>query len=286
MSEKVRTASAARKRGLARSKLSLQRIKNMSVISATQFPTVRNGDVSGAGFREDFVSGGAPIQPANVTSAGVLLNFDTPWFAQSRNGTTQTAILDNGFFPNLFAPPNVGVLKLQTDGTSTGGLSLSKQPAVLSYANFSAWQVDIILSTLFFGSAAFRVGFADVPLNDAPTNGIWVRYDTAQNDAYFTWETRSKNSSTGVTDNVTSIQNSVLFNGNGSFYHFRMRSLVAGSVLFSVNNGAEAPLRVGVPNLPNTNVSLSPFIQLLDRGSSTPSMAVDFFSLDINTGRT
>lgn len=254
----------------------------MAVISSPEFPNPRNGDVSGAGFREDFVSS-TLLSTSNVTSAGVALNFDTQWFAQSRNGNATTAVLDNGQLP-INVPPNVGALKLSANNTNGDGLSVSKQPPVLSYPSFAAWQIDIILSVGFFNTGCFRVGLADVPLNDGATNGTWVRYDTAQNDAYFTWETRSKNVVTGVTDNVTSIQNSIPANPN--FNHFRMRSLTAGTVLFSVNNGAEASLRVGVPNLPNTLVSLSPFIQLINRGNLLATLFVDFFSLDINTGRT
>jgi hypothetical protein len=69
------------------------------------------------------------------------------------------------------------------------------------------------------------------------------------------------------------------------FHHFRIRSLVAGTVLFSVDGGLETSISANVPTKFENNPF--PFIQLIARGASFGvGVGVDFFSLTSVINRT
>jgi len=71
---------------------------------------------------------------------------------------------------------------------------------------------------------------------------------------------------------------------DSSFHHFRIRSVVAGTILFSVDGGSETAISTNVPGF---LVSLGPFMQGIVRQNSTGVIVfVDFYSFIARTGRT
>lgn len=224
--------------------------------------------VTWAGFRDDFI--GATANAAVTTATG--FSSDTGWQTSQISAGTQTiATVDSTW-------ANPGQAIFSTSATSGQGITIYKGSTHGSLGNLAAqagWELNVVLLLGTTTSIAFRAGFAGTGQQaaDAPTSGMWIRYDTASSDTLFTFESRSASTST------TSVTNSVAV--NTSFNHFRIRSLVAGTILFSVNNGTETAISTNVP----TTVQ-QPFFQLLTRTAGSQSATVDFFSYSAATSRT
>jgi hypothetical protein len=232
-------------------------------------------NVANAGFREDFLSA-PPDTEISSTSDQVAINGDTPWYALKIKGGSEGGVESTG---GSFANP--GVITLSSLDESTGdGVLLSKNPPLGALAEYAGWQADMILSVSNGTSEiAVTAGFGETVNSDPPAYAIYVRYDTAAGDSQFTWVTNN-----GSGNTTTSTANSVAPTGN--FYHFRIRSLVAGTVLFSVNGGAEAAISTNLPLSEYGAIPLYPFVQLITRGASSPQVSIDFFSYTAQTGRT
>lgn len=225
-------------------------------------------NVANAGFRDDFMSGNFDAQVSTAVDA----QFDTLW-AISQISAAGRATMAAGSFQHP------GQLALETGSSSGYGIILNKNLTAdpTGYLGSNAgWEADIILELTQTTDICIRAGFSNAlgVGNDPPTEGgIFLRYDTAAGDTYFTWETATSSAST------TSTANSILADTN--FHHFRIRSLVAGTILFSVDGGTETALSTHVPT-----DDVSAFVQVLARSSSGVSLFLDFFSYTAQTGRT
>ena len=237
-----------------------------------------------AGFREDFIA--SPQTALSISSSTVVAaNFDTPWNIFQISGGTQIVNSADGPFSNP------GIIYLNTSASSGQGLVLFKGsnfgvgtgPSLGALGQNAGWQADFILDSpeAIVSSFCFRIGFVFLTgpegnevKSDPPTDGIWVRCDTAQSDTLYTWECRASGTST------TSTTNSITAGTNWD--HLRIRSLVAGTILFSVNGGPETAINTNI----TTGYGATPFFQLLARSSSGVQTFLDFFSYVQQTGRT
>jgi hypothetical protein len=237
-----------------------------------------------AGFREDFIA--SPQTAVSISSStAVAANFDTPWNIFQISGGTQVVNPAEALFSNP------GIIYLNTSASSGQGLVLFKGsnfgvgtgPSLGALGQNAGWQADFIIDSpeAVASSFCFRIGFVFLAgpegnevKSDPPTDGIWVRCDTAQSDTLYTWECRAGGTST------TSTTNSITAGTNWD--HLRIRSLVAGTILFSVNGGPETAINTNI----TTGYGATPFFQLLARSSSEVQTALDFFSYVQQTGRT
>jgi hypothetical protein len=139
----------------------------------------------------------------------------------------------------------------------------------------AGWDCHMILKQSAGTGFAFRAGLvgSGQRVGDAPTSGIWVRFDNASNDTQYTFETRAASTST------TSTTNSVANDTN--FHHFRIRSTAAGTILFSVDGGTETSVATNVPT-----TAQMPCVQVLNRGGAAVTLTLDFFSFSSTTTRT
>jgi hypothetical protein len=236
-------------------------------------------EVGIAGFREDFISGGTLLTTASTTPS--VIAFDTPWIVQAI-GNPSTA----GVATGTLGLPNVGTVDLNVSPASSGdGMLMTNNVAgslgdlAFTLSGQINWQMDFIMQSpegptqecIRMGLCATSEG-----ANDPPADGMWVRYDEAQGDTLFTWECRAGGTSTTSTANSIAV--------NSRYHHFRIRSLVAGTILFSVDGGLETAISTN--NVPDAPMLV--FIQLLSRAntSNVAQMNVDFVSFTIATGRT
>jgi len=232
-----------------------------------------------AGFRDDFISF---TEGVTILSNGVSLQGDTSWVADP-NQPSGISILVVSPKSAPFTNPGIANFFLSSNGTvANAGVVLFKgTPSFgnLGFLGASAnWQADIIVRVPTPGQAnfCFRAGFSGdfSVLRDPPTDGAWVRFDTAAGDTNFTWETRVSSVST------TSVQNSIPL--DTAFHHFRIRSIIAGTILFSVDGGAETAIPANI-----SGNGVYPYIQLFNRAvSSSVQLDLDFFSYIARTGRT
>jgi hypothetical protein len=161
--------------------------------------------------------------------------------------------------------------------TSGDGVVLSKNGSFGTIGATTNWQIDFILSLPTPTNVCVTAGVAASFTTDPPTNAMYVRYDTAAGDTQFTWVTNSDfgGTTTSVLNSVTPIA--------GNFYHFRIRSLVVDTVLFSVNGGPETAISTSIPF---DAASAFPFLQVIARSTTNEAVSLDFFSMTAQTGRT
>lgn len=219
------------------------------------------------GFRDDFMSfsGGGSITTANA------LTSDTNWIdIQIVGGTQSVSQSTDATFTN---PGNV---KITTSATSGQGFAMFKgnsaggSAQVGALGSNSGWELHIIVKLGQTTSCCLRIGAAKSgqAASDAPTDGIYFEYDTANTgntDTKFTGVTRSGSTSAYI--NTHSIA------ADTSFHHFRIRSTVSGTIGFTVDGGTEDTTTTDV-----TSAVLTPFLQLLTRTSSTANATIDYFS--------
>ncbi len=153
-------------------------------------------NVANAGFREDFMSGNFDAAVSTAADA----QFDTLWAISQISGAGR-ATMDVGSFQNP------GQLALETGSSSGYGIILNKNliadPTGALGSN-AGWEADIILKLTQTADICIRAGFSNGlgVGNDPPTEGgIFLRYDTAAGDTYFTWETATSSASTTSTAN-------------------------------------------------------------------------------------
>jgi len=232
-------------------------------------------DVTKTGFREDFLNF---LANTNVTSE-IAVGCDTGWLANRIVGTGGSNSSVN-FGSSTFANPgtiSVGwgnpissgdgtvLYKASGDGTTFGILGAN-----------SPWEADFIFAVNGNTDVCIRVGFCDQgdQTADPSADGFWVRYDTSAGDTKFTWETRHSSVST------VSVTNSI--NVDANFHHFKIRSVVSGTVGFSVDGGTEYTTTSHVP--PSQDMIM--FLQDVSRGTQGfQSLLVDFVSYFATPGR-
>lgn len=232
-----------------------------------------------AGFREDFLGWGLINQA--ITVSPNLANGDTTWLVMSLGGTTNTLVSSPGTFLNpgqlTFTTLNVsadGMVLYKGGDSASGGASVASLGALGSNAG---WELHFIAKLSQTTLCAMRLGVVAGGSENvaAPTNGIWIEYDTsnASSSTDFTWVTASAASTNYSTTNAIAVDT--------NFHHFRIRSTVAGTIGFSVDGGTEATVSTDVPT-----VALGVFITLVTRTGTAKSCVLDFVSYSASTGRT
>jgi hypothetical protein len=222
-------------------------------------------------FRDDFTNGTS----ATVTTATSIQLGEVLWAAAQISAGSQSVANTTGSFGNP------GQSLFTTSAVSGQGLSVyrgssAKAPYGAIGSN-AGWEANFVIKMGATSTIAMRAGFCveGQQVSDSPTNGIYVEYDTnntGNTDTKFTWVTRSSSTSTyGVTNAV---------NADNSFHHFRIRSITAGTILFSVDGGVEYST---TSNIPTGNMML--FMQIITRTAGAQTLTADFVSYLANTGR-
>lgn len=221
-------------------------------------------------FEDDFVTGGGS---SAITTATNFTGGDmSGWNVVQISGGTQSAQGTNGTYSNP------GQLLITTSAISGQGLSLyrgsSSAASVGALGSNSGWDYNCVIKLGSTSNIAIRVGFTSAGQQavDTPSNGIWVRYDTAAADTQFTFESRSGGVST------TSVTNSK--NADTNFHAFRIRSTVAGTLRFSVDGGTETSIATNVPS-----AALLPVIQVITRTAGAATATLDVISYSGITSR-
>lgn len=225
------------------------------------------------GFRDDFIADVA----LNISgAASQAAPSDTPWRV-TRLGASGTVTL----FSQDSTFNNPGTLSFTTDFINGGGIAFYKSSASLygAIGSSSGWEFNGIFRLSVDKSAAcLRWGLVlgGQQLSDPPTNGVYVEYDVSNvgnTDAKFTWVSRVASVPT------YSVVNAI--NADLAFHHFRIRSIVAGTILFSVDGGTETSMAISQASL------MTLFFQIRSRGSITNASAViDFMSYMATPART
>lgn len=224
-------------------------------------------------YKEDFTEG---TSVSVTTSQGLV--FETGWHGIQISGGTQTIAAQAGTFTNP------GQALMTTSATSGQGVVIWRSGPGAGAAPLGAlgsnanWEMHYLLKLNATTNVCIRFGacIAGQHTGDAPTNGIYFEYDTANTgntDSKFTGVCRSASTSTYVTTNQIA--------ADTSFHHFRIRSTNAGTILFSVDGGTEDSIATNVPT-----GALGPMIQLITRTAGAANAVVDFTSYAATTGRT
>jgi hypothetical protein len=143
------------------------------------------------------------------------------------------------------------------------------------FDNIAGWQVDIVFKLSQTTNVCFRAGLFGTPTSDPAANGMYVEYDTANTgntDTDFTWVTRTASSSTYSTTNAIA--------ADTSFHHIRIRSVVAGTIGFTIDGGTEFTTTTGI-----TTSQLIPTVQIIARSAGAVSYVIDAFGFRMATGR-
>jgi hypothetical protein len=251
---------------------------NSTATASTAYADNNAKGVSVAGFREDFLGSGT--NTTGLASTGSAFNAETAWFAApivTSAGSSVGAGTGTSF-------ANPGGVELTSAAVSGDGAVLYKASGTLAaggnwgdLGSNAGWEFNVVCKVVATTSICIRVGFcaASGQTVDPPINGIWVEYDTANanSNTDWTWVTQKASTTNYSTTNSKA--------PDTSFHHFRIRSLVAGTILFSVDGGTETSISTDVPT-----VALGLFMQVLTRTSSAASIVIDFVSYFAATGRT
>lgn len=234
----------------------------------------RNGSGSGAstnvkqvGFVDDFLQ-----TPASSVTAAALWQADTAWVAIQVAGGTQTPSQQNGV--STFTNP--GQTRFVTSAVSGQGVVIYKgnntngNGTLGPLGSSAPWEFNIIFSLAATTTICVRAGavLAGQAVADAPTAWFGVEYDTANvgnTDTKFTYVTRTGGSPSYSTTGAVNVDT--------SFHRFRIRSAVAGTILFSTDGGAETAISSTV-----STGNMSPFFQLITRTTGAATANLDYFS--------
>ena len=253
--------------------------------------------VSVVGFREDFlgINGTSAGSATGTTITG--MPSDTFWLVSNVVGGTWT--LAN--VASTFANP--GIISLQPAATSGEGCVIYKSGIGANstlgiLGSNEGWEINIVFALNQTANICVRAGVCEAAgaTVDAPTDGMWVEYDTANasSNADYTWRTRKASSDNYVrnlsftqifimcffqSDNYSTV-NSKAYDTN--LHHVRIRSTSIGTILFSIDGGTETAITTDVPT-----VRMIPFFQVIARSTgNTINASIDFYSYMAATGRT
>lgn len=223
------------------------------------------------GFRDDFIT----FTNSGAVTTTVSFFADSYWNMHDIAAAfTPTAAADATFL-------NPGVLVIPTGTTSGNGAAFFKGGSGVgiygALGSNGGWEWDGIFKIASTATIAVRYGIVKSGqfVSDPPTDGMYVEYDTANTgntDTKFTWVTRSASTSAyGTTGAI---------NADTNYHHFKIRSVVAGTILFSVDGGTEYSTTTDV----STGL-MTVFFQVLTRTTSAATLSVDFVSFMAATGR-
>lgn len=223
-----------------------------------------------AGFRDDFLSSAG----ATTITAATLFSGETTWATTVVGSGTSTQSPADGTVAN----PGQVLLTTSAAGTGQGIVVYKSNHGPLGNLGGNAgWDFHAVIQLGSNTNVALRVGLVSTGshASDAPTNGIWVQFDTANtaSAANLTYTTAA--SSVYNYSNVNAV------NADTNFHHIRIRSLVAGTILFSTDGGTETPIAVAI-----TTNALCPFVQLISRTTGAKTANLDFISYASQTTRT
>jgi hypothetical protein len=250
---------------------------NSTFISTDAYADNNFKGVSVTGFRDDFLCGAAGI--SFTTGGNVLFTTDSgAWqgFGIVAAGTA------TGSNPGTFLNP--GVMTISSAATAGGdGCAICKgsggSASMGALGSNAGWEANFVIASATLTNVALRVGFVlgGQQAHDAPTDGIWVEFDTSntgKSDTDYTWVTaKASTYNYSTTNSIAPVAS--------TFVRLRIRSLVAGTILFSVNGGTETAISTDVPT-----GALQLFMQSLTRTTAIRTLQVDFVSYMAATGRT
>jgi hypothetical protein len=195
------------------------------------------------------------------------------WYANDISGAGQITQPSGSF-------SNPGISGLETGATSGDGIVLYKgshgtSPFGALGSNYG-WQLDIICALVSTANVCMRVGVvaASEENVDPPTGGMWVEFDTANasSDTEFTWVMKGAGTSYSTTNSKAADTN---------YHHFRIRSLIAGTIGFTIDNGTEFTTTTDV-----TTANCTLFMQCLTRTSAAKTLNLDMVKYVARSGRT
>lgn len=230
--------------------------------------------VSVSGFREDFI---ANMGGSSTVTTVVVNEYDTNWaVAQISAGSQVITSADASF-------ANPGQIIITTSATSGQGMGLFRggpagRGVFGALGSNAGWEFNAIFKLSQTTNCAVRMGLmkGGQEVTDPPSDGMYVEYDTANTgntSTDFTWVTRSAG-----TPNYSTV-NAIAADTN--FHHFRIRSLVAGTILFSVDGGTETSIATDV-----STANMTVVLQILTRTSGTAACTLDFISFIMTPTRT
>lgn len=234
-------------------------------------------DITVVEFIDDFIG----IQGNAAVTTEANLFCDTPWAMQQISGGTQTVNQGTASFANP------GILSMTTSAVSGQGLAVWKSNAsgganiiasLGALGSNAGWELHSWFSLSGVATICFRLGVCSSgqALSSPPGDGIWVEFDTANtgnSDTDYTWVTsKATTRSYGTTGSIAT---------DTAFHHVRIRSVVAGTILFSIDGGTEFSTTTNV-----TSQGLGLFIQVLARTTSARTLNVDKVVYRAITGRT
>jgi hypothetical protein len=194
---------------------------------------------------------------AAINDGGLGINFvfsasgspgNAPWIQPSDSGT-------------------FGVFKLPTGATSGNNSILTTGTATCGVPyNATTFDARYKLAISTTSTISFFCGFnKNETGGEASTDYIGIAYDTVAADAGWKAVTRSASG----TATRTAISGSTL---DTAYHVMRIRSTAAGTILFSVDGGAEISINTTVPS-----VAIAPQISVFTRTSAAVSVKVDYF---------
>lgn len=244
--------------------------------------TTAPADLSGGStsFVDDFLFAANGI---SITT-GSTYNGDTPWAAIQISGGTQTIASSVG------TVQNPGAMTITTSATTGQGCAFFKGGGgsatgpLGALGNNIGWQVDIwaeLPATITNYCARLGLAKGGLAAGDAPTSGLWWEYDTANTGNSDTkWTIRT------VSGGVSNYSAAGPAPAASTWYHFRIRSVTAGTILFSVGAGnaalgAETAISTDVPSTD----AMMPWFQVLARSNAAVTLIMDRYSYTAPTGR-
>ena len=241
-------------------------ISNFSSVAYTAFaPTFPASRTQQYEWFDDFSSIGQ--NGAITTSTSVF--SDTKWTAGQIS--TGTGIFRNAANAQIDAS-HIGILEL-TNSTATSGLGVYIAKGGGSNAsglfNPSTTLFDITISfklsttatnAMYFGFIS-GAGQSTVPTTNA-TTFTGLRYDTSLGDTNLMFGSQAASAGALVSSGVAASTN---------WTTFRMRSVVAGTILMSVNGGAETAVSTNI-----SNSVLDIVLQQINRTTASATVFVDY----------
>jgi hypothetical protein len=166
------------------------------------------------------------------------------------------------------ALPNLGVIRMTTTTTAAQGGVISLQDDCLgNLAAVAGWELHWIFALSSVADVRFRIGLGpSAKTSIEPVTGIWLRLDTnvAYGDTAFQYVCRSASTNTVVSSGVTAAT---------GFHKLRIRSTVAGTILFKLNATTEQSIATNVPT-----AALSPEARLATDAAAAKDLDLDFFA--------
>ncbi len=167
--------------------------------------------------------------------------------------------------------PRFGVAELTTGTSSTNGYVLygsdNGSPgyyALEALSGNAGWDTTWIFKLSQTTLMRFRIGLSAGDPSTVPSaNAVGLRFDTTLGDTGFNFFNRAAGSDTESTSNVATLDT--------NWHTLRMRSAVAGTVLFSMDGGTETPL-AGMPT-----TSLRPVCQIVTATTAARVVQLDYW---------